>query len=213
MELEQIVQRLEWLEDERRKDKLTISTLQERVAALEGNLPSMMQQIRELSTELSRLSVMMGKMDQLETSIGQLRVEFGRSLEGVERQRAEKEREQEKIRQGDVDTFNKSIADLRKGLEPYGDLKRSLQARMEEDFRLGRLIEDLEQKMLQARRSDDEYQHAQKLLEDNQRQDAKKLTDLQGEVAALRKRHEEQRGKLDISMDSLRKLEIRLGEF
>ena len=91
MELEQIVQRLEWLEDERRKDKLTISTLQERVAALEGNLPSMMQQIRELSTELSRLSVMMGKMDQLETYIGQLRVEFGRSLEGVERQRAERD--------------------------------------------------------------------------------------------------------------------------
>ena len=38
------------------------------------------------------------------------------------------------------------------------------------------------------------------------------MTDLQGEVAALRKRQEEQRGKVDINTDSIRKLEIRLGE-
>src|SRR5690606_21242382 len=126
------------------------------------------------------------------------RVEFGRSLEATERQRSEREREQERVRQGDVDVFNKAIADVRKGLEPIAELKRGLQSRQEEDFRLARLIEELEQKVLLTKRSDDDYKHAQKLLEDSQRQDAKRLTDLQGEVAALRKRQEEQRGKVDI---------------
>ncbi|HNS64457.1 MAG TPA: hypothetical protein PLS77_01675 [Anaerolineaceae bacterium] len=212
MELEQVIQRLEWLEEERRKDKLAISTYQERIAALEGNIPTMMQQIRELSTELARVSATLGRLDQLESTIAQVRVEFGRSLEAAERQRAEREREQERVRQGDVDVFNKAIADVRKGLEPIAELKRGLQSRQEEDFRLARLIEELEQKVLLTKRSDDDYKHAQKLLEDSQRQDAKRLTDLQGEVAALRKRQEEQRGKVDINTDSIRKLETRLGE-
>jgi len=212
MELEQVIQRLEWLEEERRKDKLAISTYQERIAALEGNIPTMMQQIRELSTELARISATLGRLDQLESTIAQVRVEFGRSLEAAERQRAEREREQERVRQGDVDVFNKAIADVRKGLEPIAELKRGLQSRQEEDFRLARLIEELEQKVLLTKRSDDDYKHAQKLLEDSQRQDAKRLTDLQGEVAALRKRQEEQRGKVDINTDSIRKLETRLGE-
>jgi len=212
MELEQVIQRLEWLEEERRKDKLAISTYQERIAALEGNIPTMMQQIRELSTELARVSATLGRLDQLESTIAQVRVEFGRSLEATDRQRAEREREQERVRQGDVDVFNKAIADVRKGLEPIAELKRGLQSRQEEDFRLARLIEELEQKVLLTKRSDDDYKHAQKLLEDSQRQDAKRLTDLQGEVAALRKRQEEQRGKVDINTDSIRKLETRLGE-
>ena len=95
MELEQVIQRLEWLEEERRKDKLAISTYQERIAALEGNIPTMMQQIRELSTELARISATLGRLDQLESTIAQVRVEFGRSLEAAERQRAERERERE----------------------------------------------------------------------------------------------------------------------
>ncbi|NMD31340.1 MAG: hypothetical protein GYA80_06455, partial [Chloroflexi bacterium] len=157
MELEQVIQRLEWLEEERRKDKLAISTYQERIAALEGNIPTMMQQIRELSTELARVSATLGRLDQLESTIAQVRVEFGRSLEATERQRAEREREQERVRQGDVDVFNKAIADVRKGLEPIAELKRGLQSRQEEDFRLARLIEELEQKVLLTKRSDDDY--------------------------------------------------------
>jgi chromosome segregation ATPase len=62
-------------------------------------------------------------------------------------------------------------------------------------------------------RGDEEYRRAQKLLEDAQRQDTKRLTDLQGEVAALRKRMEEQRGKSDLNAESLRKIEMRLSEF
>jgi hypothetical protein len=36
MEQEQLIKRLEWLDDERRKDKTTIATLEERLLSLEG---------------------------------------------------------------------------------------------------------------------------------------------------------------------------------
>lgn len=213
MDIEQFVARLEWLEDERRKDKLTISTLQERLASLESSLPGMVQQIKDLTGDLARLTASLARIDQVESAIAQVRVEFSRALDTSERTRAEHDREVDRVRQGDMDVVNKSFAELRKSIETIGELRRGLQSRTEEDFRLSRLIEELEQKVTQTRRSDDEYRHAQKLIEDGQRQEAKRVTDLQGEVAAMRKRMEEQRGKLDVTADTLRKVETRLADF
>jgi chromosome segregation ATPase len=213
MDLEQIIKRLDWLDDERRKDKMTIATLEEKVNSMAGSIPQLMQQIKEQSLELARLSATMSRFDQLETMIGQVRVESSRALESAERQRVEHDRDVEKQRRTDVEALNMAIGEVRKGLEPVAELKRAVQARTEEDFRLGRLIEELEQKLTESIRGDEEYRRSQKLLEDAQRQDAKRLTDMQGEVAALRKRLEEQRGKSDLVSESLRKIEMRLSEY
>lgn len=213
MDLEQIIKRLDWLDDERRKDKLTIATLEEKVNSLAGSIPQLLQQIKEQSLELTRLSAMMPRFDQLEAQIGQVRVETNRTIEAAEKQRVERDRDLDRQRRTDVEALYLSIGEVRKGLEPIVELKRGLQTRTEEDFRLGRLIEELEQKITESTRGDEEYRRAQKLLEDAQRQDTKRLTDLQGEVAALRKRLEEQRGKSDLNADSLRKIEMRLSEY
>lgn len=213
MDLEQIIKRLDWLDDERRKDKLTIATLEEKVSNMSGSIPPLLQQIKEQSLELARLSASLPRFDQLETMIGQIRVETNRAIEAAERQRVERDRDIDKQRRADVESLNVAIGEVRKGLDPITDLKRSLQARVEEDFRLSRLIEELEQKLVESTRGDEDYRRAQKLLEDAQRQDTKRLTDLQGEVAALRKRLEEQRGKSDLNSESLRKIEMRLSEF
>jgi len=213
MDLEQIIKRLDWLDDERRKDKTTIATLEEKINTMAGSIPPLLQQIKEQSLDLARLSANMPRFDQLEAMIGQVRVETNRAVESSERQRVERDRDIEKQRRADVEALSIAIGEVRKGLEPITELKRSLQARVEEDFRLGRLIEELEQKLVESTRGDEEYRRAIKLLEDAQRQDTKRLTDLQGEVAASRKRLEEQRGKADMNADSLRKIEMRLAEY
>jgi hypothetical protein len=51
-----------------------------------------------------------------------------------------------------------------------------------------------------------------RLLEEGRRQDSKRLSDLLGEVTAIRKRQDEQRGKVDLTSDSTRKLEQRVTE-
>lgn len=213
MELEQIIKRLDWLDDERRKDKTTIESLRSRVDALEAKYTPISQQINELNSELGRLQSQLARFDQIEASISQLRVDLTRMIEGVEKSRAEHDREVEKVRRSDQEAINKSLAELRKGLEAVPDLKKSLQARVEEDFRLARLIEEMEQKMLENTRSDEEYRRSLRLLEDGFRQDAKRITDMNGELSALRKRVDEQRGKVDLMVDNLRKLEVRLNDF
>ncbi len=210
MEQEQIIKRLEWLDDERRKDKMTIAALEERLQAAEGGVPGLQQQIRELNADLSRVSSTLGRLDQIDAAIAQIRVDYGRTVEAVEKARADKERETEKLRRVEMEGINKSFTELRRGLEPIPDLKKSIQTRMEEEFRLGRMIEEVEQKLVEYHHSDEEYRRTLRLLEEGRRQDVKRITDLSGELSALRKRIEEQRGKVDVTSDGLRKFETRL---
>ncbi len=212
MDLEQITKRLEWLDEERRRDKTTIAMLEDRLAALENRAPSVEQQVKDLNSDLTRSLASLSRFDQIDAALAQVRVEFNRLLDAAEKSRGEREREQEKIRRDDLEALNRSIGEVRKGLDPIPELRKGVQARMEEEFRLGRLISELEQKMLEGRRSDEEYRRALRLLEEGGRQDTKRLTDLQGEVAAFRKRLDEQRGKVDLSAEGIRKIELRLTE-
>jgi len=53
MDSDQILKHLEWLDDERRKDKDIISKQEDRIASLEGNIAAAHQQIKDLSGEVA----------------------------------------------------------------------------------------------------------------------------------------------------------------
>jgi uncharacterized phage infection (PIP) family protein YhgE len=212
MEIEQILKKLEWLDEERRKDKTSIQTLRQQLTTLESNLPSIQDSLNGLGTEISRLASMTGKFDQMDSGLAQLRVEFARNLENMEKIHTERERDWEKVRRGDLDSSNKAIAEVRKGLESVPEVKRGLQTRTEEDNRLSKLIEELNTAFTENQRVDEEYRRTQRIMDETRRQDSKRVVDMQTETAAMRKKLEEYRGKVDLLADTNRKLEVRLLE-
>ncbi|MBW6473651.1 MAG: hypothetical protein K0B14_11030 [Anaerolineaceae bacterium] len=212
MDFEQLLKRVEWLDEERRKDKLIIASLDDRLRKVEGNNTSILQEMREITNELNRLKTTSTRFDTVDAAISQLRVEYSRAVESIEKQRIEKDREIEKIRLADMESLNASIANVRKGLEVLPEMKKDIKAREEEEYRLIKLIGEFDKKILEIKRSDEEYRRAQKILEDNVRQDSKRILDLQGEISSTRKRIEEQRGKIDLATENLRKIEMRQNE-
>jgi len=212
MEIDQVKKQLDWLDEERRKDKLLIATLQDRIADLEERIPPVDARVNELEGDLARFTTSLSRFEQIENNLGVLRVDLSRQVQEVEKLRSERDRELEKVRLADLESTNRAIGEVRKGQESIPDIKKALQARVEGENRLGTEIEELSTRLNATRRSDEEYRRQIKLLDEGQRQDAKRLTDLQGEVGAIRKRIEEQRGKTDLSTDSIRKLELRISE-
>jgi hypothetical protein len=73
-------------------------------------------------------------------------------------------------------------------------------------------LDELRQKIDVVRIEEEEYTRTIRLLEDGRRQDAKRIVDLQGEVNALRKRGDDQRGQNELINTNLRKLDTRLNE-
>lgn len=212
MDFEQIAQRLEWLDNERRKDKLIISTLEERLMKVEGDITPVRQEIREIADDISQMRTMLNRFESLEASISKTRVDLARMIEQVEKSQIERDREVEKNRLADIEALNQAIKVVRDGLDPIPLIKKDLKARETEEHRLSRLIAEIEKKLLEIQRSDEEYIRAQKIMEENQRQSSKKVVDMQGEVSSVRKRVEEQRSKVDLVNETLKKLEMRQNE-
>ncbi len=212
MELEQILKQVDWLDEERRKDKARLSALEERLAALEGNITPFPQQIREVGSEVTRLSAALDRMDSFDDSIRQVRIEAKSVGDKFDKDLKRRDDDAEKIRRTEMRAVDERIADIRKEIEQIPDIKRGLQARSEEESRLAKLIDELRNRMETIRRSDEEYNRTIRLFDDGRRQDAKRLTDIQGELAAMRKRVDENRGKIEISSSTIKKIEARLNE-
>lgn len=212
MDLEQLNKKIEWLDDERRKDKTTIAMLSERISVLEGNNSGTLQELKSIQSETSRLNAMVGKIDLIQDNVAQLKVDLSKSIELIEKARKDQSKESDKVRKSEIESVNKSILEIRKSIDTISEIKRTLQVRQEEEFRLNRLIGEADKKISEFSRSDEEYKRSIRLVEEGRRQDSKRLTDLLGEVTAIRKRLDEQRGKVDLTTDSTRKLELRVGE-
>jgi DNA repair exonuclease SbcCD ATPase subunit len=213
MEQDQISKRVEWLDEERRKDKTILVRVDERITGLEAQLPAYSRQIKELESEIARIVGLLNRMDQFDEAVLQVRIEAKKALEELEKELRQRSDEMEKVRRLEMRALENTLADLRKELAPIAEIKRSLQTRSEIENRLQREIDEVRLRVDSIRRSEEEYTRTYRLMEDGRRQDAKRLTDLQGEVSAIRKTVDEQRGRNELTATTLRKIEARLNEF
>lgn len=212
MEFEQIIKRLDWLDEEHRKDKTTIETLTQRASGLEGDLKAANKKIKELTTQMSHLSSAAARIEQYDTALTQQRTELVKYIDDVDKKRQDQQPEIDKRYQIQFDGINKSVTDLRKTKELLTEIKRELKARTVEEARLSKLSADWEMRMQDMVKTVEDVQRAQKAAEESRRQDGKRLADLQGELSAARKRLDESRERNDLFSDSIRRIETRLNE-
>jgi DNA repair exonuclease SbcCD ATPase subunit len=212
MEMEQILKQVDWLDEERRKDKNKLGSLEERLGGLEEKITPLGSQVKDLAGEITRLNVLITRMENIDASLLQLRVENKQNLENLEKGQKKREDDIEKLLRAEIRSLENALAETNKQLDQLPEIKRSLHARMEEETRLARLIDDVRNKIEGVRRSEEEYNRTIRLVDDGRRQDSKRLTDLQGEVATMRKRLDDQRGKLDLNSTTLKKVETHVNE-
>jgi len=212
MEFEQIIKRLDWLDEAHRKDKDTIEALNELANRLEGDLKAANKKIKELTTKMSSLSTAAARIEQYDSALAQQRTDIVDYIDDLDKKRKDQQPEIDKRYQIQFDGINKSVADLRKTKELVAEIKRDLKARAVEEARLSKLGADWELRMQAMVKTFEDVQRAQKAAEESRRQEGKRLADLQGELSAARKRLDESREKNDLFSDSIRRIETRLNE-
>jgi len=213
MNVDQIVKQVDWLDDERRKDQTRISSLEEHIVSIDGNFTSINSSLKDQSGEINRLGTLISRMDSYDEDLFQLRLEIKGSFDELKKQRTQREEKAGKERQSEIRALEVSIAEIRGEMEAVHELKHSMSARIEEENRLGRSIDEVRARMETVNRNQEEYTRTVKLLNDGRRQDAKRLTDLHGEVSAIRKRSDDQHGRVELNTANQKKMESRLSEF
>lgn len=212
MEIEDLAKKLDWLEKEHRKDRATIADLQEKLAGYEGSFGILQNQIKELSTDLSRYKSTGARLDQFDSMVTQYRSEVTKAIDEVEKRRVKHERDVEDRRRMEVEVINKSLIEIRSSIDALQELRRGLRERIEEDIRLARVFGELEKKLDQFTFADDEIRRSVRNVDEARRNDVKRLADIQGELASIRKRADDAREKSDLNFDSLHQLDNRINE-
>ncbi len=212
MEFEQISKQVNWLDEERRKDKLQISSMEEHLKELEGKILPLEKRNIEIEGQIARFGAILTRFDEMDEALLQIRVETKQQFESLEKFSKKREDETEKLRRADQRSLETSIADIRKEVDQFPEVKRNIKNRVEEELRLGRLIDEVRNRVESMRRSDEEYVRSIRVLEDGRRQDSERITDLAGEASATRKKADEQGGRLELVIVANKKLETRLNE-
>ena len=212
MDFEQIVKRLQWLDEEHRKDKAAIIELEERIAAFEGNIDVVAKQVKPLEKQIAALTPNSARIDQFEVIIAKQREDMKNALDELEKKAIKRENDQLKRHQKDLEPFNKEIDEIKKALTEIAPLKRDIKARITEETRLHQEIKDLRPPIDDAKRAAEEATRTQRVFDESRKQDMKRIADLQGELTALRKRIDDARAKVDSGADSVKHLENRFKE-
>jgi hypothetical protein len=212
MDIEQASKTIQWLDDERRKDKQEITSLQERLVNLTGENANLARRLQQLETDFSVLNGNVQRNVKVDTLLDGYRKEMTRQIEEIERRRVESEKEGERLRKIERDVINKSLAELRRSLDVLPKLERDIGGRHEEESRVNRMLSELQLKVGEFNKHVDERNRAVTVLDEGRRQDVKRIIELQSETADLRKRIEEGRGKVEMVDDLSRRTDARLAE-
>jgi len=212
MEIQQLEKRIEWIDDERRKDKNTITQLRDRIITLEGKLRAAEQENKTLDSELTRLKAVMGRLDRIDEELASNRTELGQWVNQQKQQAEQNQSDVKKLLRLEVQGVETNLMEAQKMTKSIPALQESLETRELEDKRLNGLIDALNQGLDEIRLRLEDQGRSYRVLEDGHNQDSQRLTDLQGETSALRKRSDEYRGRFEVFDAEFRRIESRLKE-
>jgi chromosome segregation ATPase len=208
-DFEQLEKRVEWLDNERRNDKTLIASLQRNLEAMETENAALRLRLADLDSEMTRLNTLMARLENFEQDLNDIDTETNRQLNNFKESLQESQFRTER-HDKQFEDLNAEFIGIRKQAQALAGLQDQVQERKEEDLRLSGQIEETKTQLKEIKRFDEEYKRSLKMLDENLRQDAKRLTDMQGEVASVRKRQEESRAKQELFGDNIRKLENRI---
>jgi chromosome segregation ATPase len=211
MEFEQIGKRLEWLDDQQRKNKTELVGLGERLTSIETSVNALTQQLKTLSQGLAEIAPSMARINLFDQMMTKQRTDLSKLIETVDKNTIRREQESIKLHNTELDAFRKSIAQLGRTIDPE-DIYKKIQEHTRENQRLNLAVQDVRKSVDEVVVQSKELLLAQKAMEEPRRQDAKRLADLQGEIASVRKRADDAREKTTVHADTIRNLENRINE-
>ncbi|MBI5950762.1 MAG: hypothetical protein HY865_03830 [Chloroflexi bacterium] len=210
MEFEQIVKRLEFLDKQQRENKEALAKLNERLSSFESSVNVVSKQIKTLGKQVTDLTPATKRVDQYEAILAKQRSDIVKLIEESDKAHTRAEKEIIKQFQPELTEINKILTQLKTTTTTsITEVKKQLKERSDEIHRMITNISDFKAHVDQAARSNEDVLHSLKAMDETRKNDLKQITDIQGEIVAVRKRVDENRDKYTMTADGLRNIENR----
>ena len=198
MDLNQVARMIEWLDEERRRDKATIAALEERIQQQQETMTQVSRRVNGIeSDQASMRTAFLPAGKEVEVA-DQLRMETQQMLEQSESKRLTAERETERRAALSRDSLVRPIREIGERMDR---LERSIEQmsaiRVEQD-RLMSAIPALQQRLDDLAKKLEEPDRRLAFLEEQRRADSRRLSELQSEIPEMQKQVDAVRPKLEL---------------
>jgi exonuclease VII small subunit len=197
MDLAQAARMIEWLDEERRRDRGIIASLEERLVQQDEIVAQLERRLNGMEGEQSIMRTTFLPVGREAEIAEQMRTEFQQMIEGIESKRLMAEREAE--RRGDIG--RESIARVVRDLEDRTvTLERAIEelpaARVERD-RVASALAAVQQRVEDLAKKFEEPERRITFLEEQRRQDSRRISDIQSEIPDIQKQVDAVRPKME----------------
>jgi chromosome segregation ATPase len=213
MDVNQIAKMIEWLDEERRRDKATIATLEERLAQQQDYIDQMQRRMNSVESDQTVM-----KQDSLPAQrerdiMDQVRQEMRQLLESSESRRLVAEREAERRVELQRENMQRSVRDIGEKMDRIEKQFGLVSGLQTEGDRLTNSMRVLEQRMDDLTKKLEEPDRRLAFLEEQRRTDARRLSEIETELPEQKKQMDTIRPKLTLIEDLTIRNERRIQEF
>jgi len=212
MDLEKLEERIKWLDDERRKDKTIISDLEDRLLDLQEKLNATEKKQTEFDSDMTRMRTAITKVDDFENGLADFQLDRKKQFKDYEKQTKSWINDAKKMIKTQIQGVETTQKKMQEDYKRVKELDKEMKTRIEEESRFNASLREMEKGFGDAQREYKEYQREARSAKEDRQKEAKRLSDMQGEQTALRKRIDELRGLVDLVNSDYQKIKNRLQE-
>jgi len=213
VDINQAARMIEWLDEERRRDKQTINTLEQRLVQQQELIDTLQRRLNTLESDQTVISSKVESSGRDYDLIDRMRKEMRTLIESVESKRLAAEREAERRAEIAREALLRPYRELEEKLERLSRTTTEMPALQLDRDRISTSVTQLQQKVDDLNKKLDEPERRITVIEEQRRADNRRLTEIESEVPEVKKTVESIRPKITLIEDLALRNERRIQEF
>jgi chromosome segregation ATPase len=205
MDLAEVRNLVKWLDEQQRKGRQELATVQQQFASQQREVVDLGRRIQELEGALPTLQAQIVRLSQVDQHMDRLKTEIVNLIEQYNDKRVQSEKEMERLRLVEHEATKRVINELQPLIPAVDRLAEQLSHRKAEEERLSQALASVQNQLPAIEARIDERIRDVAYLEEAQRQDARRIAELQQDLVEQQKRTEGVQSKHLALEDSLRR--------
>jgi chromosome segregation ATPase len=206
-ELEQLRNRLDWMEEERLKNGKRLVQIEQRLQARERELDSQELRVKELEEKIAQMSLQVNRISNVDSQMELYKDEMVKLIEQYDKRRVEGDKELDNLRRIEHEMHQREISALGKEIPRIGRLENDMKMRESEDARLSKLTGNLQNNIPALKSEIGNWKQGLKFVEEAERSNTALIAEIQTSLLERVKKADAVESRLDITNHSLSKIQ------
>lgn len=212
MDINQAARMIEWLDEERRRDKSTIAMMEERLAQQQEIMDTLQRRLNSLESDQTVLRGQSMPVTRETDLLEKMRAETRQMIESMEAKRLTAEREAERRAELSRENISRPVRELSDKLTKIERQTTEMPGLQIERDRFLNQLNTLQQRIDDLAKKLEEPDRRLAFLEEQRRQDARRISELETETPEVKKQIDSIRPKLTLLEDLTLRNERRIQE-